>query len=1408
MIVCGGQVMVRPQGLFRVQPRASRVFVNRVESIAAFDRTLEAIDASSSELLVYYGLGGQGKTMLCRELLRRLKQRAEKGLHVGHLDLHGRRSLEPRLALLWLRNALAASGRMSFPAFDLGFAHYWKATSPELQTPAFEGAGWLAAGEDYMTDELGAGAEQVIAGLVEVSLDSVPFVGSALKKLAGWAVKSARTTFTKKTNDAVKAIFGPDGEIVHFTELERQLPLLLAADLQQILGRRPTTRFVLFVDEYERVIENGGLSSQLRANAFDEAVRGLAARAPGLLLAVFSRERLPWSHQPPDGADPAAWQTWIDQAHHRLGGLSVADAERCLVQVPIVDPEVRRAIIDGASVEPSVVYPLLLDLQIDAYFANLTEDGRLTVPVDSFRAAATSFEDLRRKLLTRLLRDYGPETESILKRLAVARSFDRDLFIHLEKELPSGFPLDQFLRLTELSFIEPGLEDDFTMHRLVRDSLVEMLGPDEQAETHRLLAAYFEQAAALEDESQLRVEHLRALREAVYHRIALGAEPAARWWIKFRRPFFHRMEVGALIPIEQQVIDALASSAPHALRLRVDLLRLHVNELASCGLVADARSMNQLAIEIARRLGSADFSVLLEILLDQSELLQRENRLLEAEMVADQVVDAMERLSEADFATLNARALDVIAHGLERQGLWAKAESLRRTRLSLPPDPDTTDEERRDAEVSVRLMLLRDLLQQDKHAEASELRAALERRGEDETLDPTERLLFYGTLARLLVAAGLRQDARRVAAVAVEQQAASPDDLVSRRWFLHARSNLYSLLNEGDKAKRDAQDWLRSVETSPAHAEVDLCAPLLALAQCAAETGDIALAEASLDRLDRIALGADTRTDSDASQVLQVRIAIAQAKASRADDPSAALIEVAVSIEQLARLDPQAALAVCLERARATGEQLGADHVQHGRALLDVALMAAVCVQPERALRAALDAKAIFERRFGAHHRSTAVALSVIGDAQLAMGDRAVARQTLAELETLIEDPELGLNPIEIVRCHSSIANEHFVEERWTEAARLFEAVRQRTLDRLPSGSPLPGLIELMKAIARVSDSGVADASWEQHARFAMAVFGVRSPVAATAQKFLCWHLDDQKQFRRLAEARVVLASMLHGLHGADHQLTRAAFAEVAMAWRSAGDCMEAQKWFAKAFRDFMVEPATAEWWAEALTAAAHVKFSCGLLDEATADVRAVLDAELGPTADNTDSMIRALALRAQIAVASGDAASGRVAAAELERELDAATLSGDGVNRELACRRLALVHALLDDSDAVGRFAAEGRVAASRCWPDTRWTVCELGLLELWVAHKTGAPLPPGTTLAVVNEWLSAFAAEISPTDPRLGEHMLRVAGAVGALGGPEREIALLREGIEIIRRACGPFHPDLGAAEQTLARLTKAML
>jgi tetratricopeptide (TPR) repeat protein len=685
------------------RPRANRIFVDREAPFGVFTRAALDLPADGLRLLVFYGVGGQGKTALCRELVRLCGEDPSLShLRIGHVDLHGREKRLGAYATLWLRNALAKGGRIGFAAYDIAFANYWREAFPEQPLPNMEGK-WLdraldlgvKEGAENLSGPLKEQVAELVQDLGSGLFESIPFVGLALKRLGGFAVRKARSAWDHAVNDALKHLYR-EGEMIPAYEIGRLLPFFLARDIERHRRRNPGDRIAVFIDEYEGVFGEGSASSKLKDNPFDEAVRLTVqeCQTAGALFVFFSRERLPWPE-----IDPA-WTADLAGAQHLLHGLAPKDAETFLAAVPVEEPAIRAAMIQGASArDPKSgavsVYPIMLDLQVDHYMAVKLGTCQAPDPGD-FRIADEDFAARRNELIRRFLRNYDDALDRTLRRLAVARWFDRGVFEHLVRIFSTGFPLDRIADILDLSFVqevegEPGRH---AMHSLIGEGLRTFLSADDLRSTREALADLHWRRAAVEREADLTPRHFDEAGEAVFHRGHDDVPRLASEWIAYAGAIENIRFGPAMERISRQILDRVAEGPGIAEDRYAGLLLQLAEGLFGQGRYRDAEPLHRRALEIRERVLGPEHPDTATSLSKLARSLDDQGRHQDAEPLHRRALGIRERVLGPEHLD-TAVSLDNLAVSLRYQGRYQDSEPLQcraleiRERMLGPEHPDT-----------------------------------------------------------------------------------------------------------------------------------------------------------------------------------------------------------------------------------------------------------------------------------------------------------------------------------------------------------------------------------------------------------------------------------------------------------------------------------------------------------------------------------------------------------------------------------------------------------------------------------------------------------------------------------------------------------------------------------------------
>jgi predicted negative regulator of RcsB-dependent stress response len=475
---------------------ARKVFVNRIPEQQAFDRAVAAhrqstlspdfdsedVLAPRRNVLVYYGVGGVGKTTLSRELERRHVARDASAVTdwpvwhkdfersvTARIDLASEAALDLERVLVSLRVAVAALGR-PMHAFDIALGRYWEHVHPNESLAEYVRSDTRLA---RISESLRV-PEQITEGLQDVAsaLGGPAAVVSLATNLAVTITGSVRRRMAMK--HAVQGCRRLSALLASEPDMESlsYYPHLLAWDLAQA-ARRSGNDFhaAVFFDTFEDVTG----ADQRR---FERLINRLVWLLPNVLFVVSTRNRLDWGDSSAEGqldfAGPARWPGLVmgsagEPSQHLVGYLSAEDSDKFLRQ------RLRRG--DDAAIPEAVRtritrdsegYPLYLDLAITHYL-QLIESGAEPDP-DDFSGGFPA-------LVTRVLRDLPPDERRLIRILSLLDSFDARLAAQIA-QLPSEAAA---LALTQRAFVDVDDAAPFpcSIHRLLREQIrASDSGPD------------------------------------------------------------------------------------------------------------------------------------------------------------------------------------------------------------------------------------------------------------------------------------------------------------------------------------------------------------------------------------------------------------------------------------------------------------------------------------------------------------------------------------------------------------------------------------------------------------------------------------------------------------------------------------------------------------------------------------------------------------------------------------------------------------------------------------------------------------------------------------------------------------------------------------------------------------------
>ena len=264
---------IDPQSERATPRRKIDLFVNREKLLGQLVDAVLRIGAGTHQILTINGPSGQGKSLLRERFL--LNVASDQSLnHVkwGSVDLSKVKHLSPLYLLLEIRNALAKTGKMSFPAFDFAYELYWRETHPNQDLPKIERR-WL----DMAGEITGEGSAEAVIAAAEAGkhllniVAQIPALGVMayiLKRLGGYSIKKGYENVLLRLVPVLNDLFDDD-QLISAAEIEELLPAMLISDINARHKDHSDERFLVVLDEYERVLEFGGASDSFRDSGFE-----------------------------------------------------------------------------------------------------------------------------------------------------------------------------------------------------------------------------------------------------------------------------------------------------------------------------------------------------------------------------------------------------------------------------------------------------------------------------------------------------------------------------------------------------------------------------------------------------------------------------------------------------------------------------------------------------------------------------------------------------------------------------------------------------------------------------------------------------------------------------------------------------------------------------------------------------------------------------------------------------------------------------------------------------------------------------------------------------------------------------------------------------------------------------------
>ncbi|MCA2213213.1 hypothetical protein [Jidongwangia harbinensis] len=409
---------------------SNTIFTNRVDEMVAFESAIRGLQVQRREhprltedlrtgrdnVLVFYGMGGIGKSTLSRELQRRFdagEVPVPERRVSARIDFANLSTFDPEVMLLRLRRCLGQlTGELH--AFDLAFSTYWERKHPGQPLAEF-----LDRRSTLNSINERTGMSEHIQSGLDAFLGGAGLVGAAWRLGTlikdGLVAKVEKAAVLRDCPYFEPLLNEPSPDLARLF-----LPVLLAWDLERY-QREHDAAVVIFLDTWEMV-----QAHRREPHGVEDALSRLVYLMPNVLFVITGRSQVTWA-EPERAVDlkyagPECWpgldlsgalrRQWL------LGALSEEDCERYLTQrlqidgAPAIPAAIRRRIVAG-----SEGLPLYLDLSAE-HFDGLAGRGE---------PRAEDFGTTLPHLVTRVVRDLDSAERQLLRAAALVSAFNRDL---------------------------------------------------------------------------------------------------------------------------------------------------------------------------------------------------------------------------------------------------------------------------------------------------------------------------------------------------------------------------------------------------------------------------------------------------------------------------------------------------------------------------------------------------------------------------------------------------------------------------------------------------------------------------------------------------------------------------------------------------------------------------------------------------------------------------------------------------------------------------------------------------------------------------------------------------------------------------------------------------------------------
>lgn len=413
---------------------AIRKFTDREKARDAFwnnySNLCQCMNQDNIKVLNFYGIGGIGKTSLCKKIVDEI-EKCEHNPKYVFVDFE--EVSESRKILYKMKCDLSNKYKFSFLLFEYALYMYE-----------------IKCGKDVNKPEMKAIiSESPFLSMVSGIADAIPVVSSITSIVKAFDASSAylRNAYNKHKEE-FKTI-----EMKGLDELKEEISLYFTKDLVENL-KNEEVPFIVIFDTYEKIVnEISAIGNPLKSDIWIRGDKGLILNIPNTLWVISGREHLKWKDIDLD------WdETCLEK--HLVGDLSKIDATEFLKTAGVEEDEIVEKIY-----EITQGVPFHLDLCVDTYYAAKGKGQQISTDL---------FQGDTIKLAERFLRYMGDNEKELLYLLTCMENWNDEEFIKIYKNLSFPVLMTTYEKIKSFSFViseENKKKSGYYMHNSIQKAL-------------------------------------------------------------------------------------------------------------------------------------------------------------------------------------------------------------------------------------------------------------------------------------------------------------------------------------------------------------------------------------------------------------------------------------------------------------------------------------------------------------------------------------------------------------------------------------------------------------------------------------------------------------------------------------------------------------------------------------------------------------------------------------------------------------------------------------------------------------------------------------------------------------------------------------------------------------------------